>query len=980
MNRTRSVCIWLFVLILLTAGGAAARDVVPAPVDGGVGPTVLPEDNLPPYGRGPFRRPEDAESVPAAGKAGSRSDDIGGDDIDLAPGLVSSYTSLDIDSSGRIYAAVSTNNGTDPTRIEVLISQDGGMSFETWGTIEDAYTYCTDPDLKVVEGAHSGCYVVYQKGVDIELVSSPLGGASAAFGTPVAVFDVAGTAFSHPRFDTDSSQYSDFYIYVVANAYDDDGYSSIRFARSTDQGANFETPYKLAELLVDDRAYTAPDISYGYGGHLHVVWHFVSLDESFDASIRYRRGSNCAGAGLGDWEYWRTMTSTSDGLEDKYPIVHAAQFGNEVMIAYSRFPGSTTQVEDARVFVSDDAGVSFGSSVYVADDVVMFGDIAEDSDADVWHIVGKQPFSIGTWQVPASDLTDWGAPLLCNDDRPGGIVFRRPDVALDPAHGDRPAWVWHMFDALDEFTTWFDAEWRADPGWPNLEPGFPIGLWAPPLSPPALVDVDGDPELEIVFSDELNRIQVVNPDGSSVPGWPVDVGVGLSDGPVAVGDLDGDGEPALVVGGSDGNAYAYDPDGNLLPGWPASVTPPGHDVYVSIGALGGPYPRTVVCAGYNYITLRSHHGDAPPNTAGWSVGSDTHIAPACIGDIDGDGVAEVVAAVGSSVIAFERGAHTLEFGKVLPAVVSDALTLADLDLDGDLEILCPTMAGVLHVLDHAGNSVGGNFPYDTGNADALTSVAVAQFRDTVLPDLAFGHRNWTVYALLDDGTDVGGYPVSTTPYWFVHGAPVIGPVNGSPSDVLIGDRGERAWAWTNVGYQLGGWPLDVTGMVNVSPAIADIDLDGSVEAVLLTDAVLVVADLNARPTTDPARTWPMYGYDPRRTGCADCAEDLATAVDPIDGITRVSFAGATPNPVSGATSFAFAVPRHAAVDLEIVDLRGRRVYTVFREEMEAGERIVGWNGTDASGRPVASGQYFARLRARGPGFDEALTRKLVVVR
>lgn len=197
--------------------------------------------------------------------------------------------------------------------------------------------------------------------------------------------------------------------------------------------------------------------------------------------------------------------------------------------------------------------------------------------------------------------------------------------------------------------------------------------------------------------------------------------------------------------------------------------------------------------------------------------------------------------------------------------------------------------------------------------------------------------------------------------------------------MIVGDRSGGAWAWTNTGFLLDGWPLDIQDMVNLSPAHGDIDNDGINELVLLTDTQLWVIDLNSAPGA-PRYTWPMYAHDPQRTGCADCPENLVTAVDPTVGVTRVSFAGATPNPVSGATSFAFAIPRCAAVDLEVIDLRGRRVYTVFREEMEPGERVVGWDGHDRSGRPVASGQYFARLRVRGPGLDEELTRKLVVVR
>ena len=68
------------------------------------------------------------------------------------------------------------------------------------------------------------------------------------------------------------------------------------------------------------------------------------------------------------------------------------------------------------------------------------------------------------------------------------------------------------------------------------------------------------------------------------------------------------------------------------------------------------------------------------------------------------------------------------------------------------------------------------------------------------------------------------------------------------------------------------------------------------------------------------------------------------------------------------------------MSLDILDVRGRRIYTVYREETDPGSQVVTWNGCDGAGRPVASGTYFARLNVRGPGLNEELVRKLMVVK
>jgi flagellar hook assembly protein FlgD len=67
-------------------------------------------------------------------------------------------------------------------------------------------------------------------------------------------------------------------------------------------------------------------------------------------------------------------------------------------------------------------------------------------------------------------------------------------------------------------------------------------------------------------------------------------------------------------------------------------------------------------------------------------------------------------------------------------------------------------------------------------------------------------------------------------------------------------------------------------------------------------------------------------------------------------------------------------------NLEIHDLRGRRVKTVSRAEQEIGSQLVTWDGTDGHGDPVPAGTYFARLRVDGPDLHQELVRKVTVLR
>jgi flagellar hook capping protein FlgD len=80
---------------------------------------------------------------------------------------------------------------------------------------------------------------------------------------------------------------------------------------------------------------------------------------------------------------------------------------------------------------------------------------------------------------------------------------------------------------------------------------------------------------------------------------------------------------------------------------------------------------------------------------------------------------------------------------------------------------------------------------------------------------------------------------------------------------------------------------------------------------------------------------------------------------------------------SGEVRIVFGLMRREAVELKVYDMAGRLVRTVEdRVFAGGGEHTVFWDGRDESGRRVARGVYFCRLRT--PSF--ASNRKLAVLR
>jgi len=120
---------------------------------------------------------------------------------------------------------------------------------------------------------------------------------------------------------------------------------------------------------------------------------------------------------------------------------------------------------------------------------------------------------------------------------------------------------------------------------------------------PAVGDLNNDGIMEIVIYDMSHNLHVVQEDGSSYPGFPVDFQVGattdISPSP-ALGDMDGDGQLEIIlainVSGDESTLMVFDTDvdggtsGDLLSGWPLDVpgSSEGSPVVGDIDGNGAP--------------------------------------------------------------------------------------------------------------------------------------------------------------------------------------------------------------------------------------------------------------------------------------------------------------------------------------------------------------------------------------------------------
>jgi len=333
----------------------------------------------------------------------------------------------------------------------------------------------------------------------------------------------------------------------------------------------------------------------------------------------------------------------------------------------------------------------------------------------------------------------------------------------------------------------------------------------------------------LVAADMAGTLRAIRADGSvlwsamvdPVPGRPSAV-----ESSPAIGDLDGDGRNDVVVG-----AGAIDPRDRPQAGGVVAFNPDG----------------TVKWRFQTRDTLNVYTGGGPDGLG------DGVISTPAIGDVDGDGVADVVFGSLDHWVYALRGTD----GRPVPGFPFDnddtifsSPALHDVDGDGRLEIVIGGDAtpnplaglnrrGVLRVLDAANGGVRqlllrtfDDIVYASpaiGDLDGDGRLEAVFATGGFYNNAADSRRVWAVH--LDDGSDVAGWPVSTD--GLLQTSVALGdvvPGDGGRPEVVVGDRDGNVYAFRGNGQR--AWksqpgPRGANGNgYEGGPTVGDLDGDG----------------------------------------------------------------------------------------------------------------------------------------------------------
>ncbi len=507
---------------------------------------------------------------------------------------------------------------------------------------------------------------------------------------------------------------------------------------------------------------------------------------------------------------------------------------------------------------------------------------------------------------------------------------------------------------------------------PDRLAGWPVDVGGSTEGSPALFDMDGDGDFEVVVATADGEVWVLDHTGAPLPGWPataVDLiedvdpddpanhldAPAYSSGAVssevhqaiistpAVEDLDGDGEPEVVVGTLGGKLYVFGADGSVRPGFPVEMdfdhitAEPltklnnldfGFFAAIALGDLDNDGDLEIVAAGMDQHVYVWHHDGEP--LSGWpvrcqyvgaSVGlqGDRIVSSPAIGDVDGDGWLEVVLGTNESINTsysplyvlhhdgndHDGGPYLDPFPITMPGFYSETLpwvgegspaspALSDLDGDGDLEICSSGMTDWGGIYDHTGEKILilGHFEEDYGSGsngrddttviftnspsfadldgdgideviDGGIGIGYITSRAVDFKRIEFDHyvNVWDV----EDGRMEYGFPQQVEGLQFFQN-PAVADLDHDGKPELIEGSGEYILHAFDVdGETPAGWPKFVGEWIMGSPAVGDLDGDGYLEVVTSTRGGWVHA-WHTKGHADTDVQWQSFHHDPANTG------------------------------------------------------------------------------------------------------------------
>ncbi|MFH0779056.1 MAG: FG-GAP-like repeat-containing protein, partial [Candidatus Eisenbacteria bacterium] len=258
---------------------------------------------------------------------------------------------------------------------------------------------------------------------------------------------------------------------------------------------------------------------------------------------------------------------------------------------------------------------------------------------------------------------------------------------------------------------------------------------------------------------------------------------------------------------------------------------------------------------------------------------------AALGDVNGDGWLEVVFGDQNSRL------HVLDHNSITLWAFPKALTgvpgtpaIGDIDKDGTMEIIVAASDSLVYAFNSDGTSVPG-WPYKAGSYFTNATVGLADLDGDDSLEVVVAARDNKVCAIKPHGTDLSGWPTSVASDVF--GPVAIGDIDGDNKyEVLALAWTDSLFAWNDNGSLCSGWPVHVRNGNALgcctAPSIGNLDADAALEVIVGSrgDSVFAFNGNGSRVSG-----WPVYvdGYSQGSPLVLNIDSDAAMEVIAVTG-------------------------------------------------------------------------------------------------
>ncbi len=279
-------------------------------------------------------------------------------------------------------------------------------------------------------------------------------------------------------------------------------------------------------------------------------------------------------------------------------------------------------------------------------------------------------------------------------------------------------------------------------------------------------------------------------------------------------------------------------------------------------------------------------------------------------------------------------------------------------------------------IDNFENSLATNW-WQPGTSGSTTGSLPGETAMTVATDVTVTNQNSNTSMRLDYGWDTNASSWLIREYLST-GAPrnatfnssrtmqayVFGDGNGHKFRFCVDDKypveaaaNHEVSPWYTVdwfGWRLVSWDMNIDGTGSWLG-------DGALDGTLRFDSIQLTYT-QGKPITG------TYYIDELRLANLNY---LAVEGESLATPTKFSLLPNYPNPFNPMTNIPFTVPQRADVSINIYNLKGELVESVFRGQVEAGKHVTRWNASGA-----ASGMYLVTMETYG----NVITRKITVLK